>query len=216
MTELTTEALVDALDCFWNAAIGSAHERQSGSAMDLASVLAEGVAAVAQRLREHAPKQLAAPEIFEPIGYVNRAIIDARGPLPLLHYTPTAHFDTAVYFHPQMYRPPATGIARTEDSVSIPFIADCLRRYADILRNGLIDGAGHYFPIDIDEAAGLLETAFRNQGGITSIEADDVMIEAGEEEIASRAAVGARIYAADIWNAMIRARREGDSAEGDQ
>lgn len=158
MTELTTEALADALDCFWNATIGAAHERQSAGAMDVASVLSEGISAVSQRLREHAPAPAVELRTLQPVGYVNRAKVESRAdPLPLLHYTPTAHFDTAVYFHSQLYRPPATGIARTGDGVSAPFIADCLRRYADILRNGLIADAGHYFPVDIDEAADLIE-----------------------------------------------------------
>lgn len=33
------------------------------------------------------------------------------------------------------------------------FIADCMRNYAEILRSGLVDGAGHYFPEDIEGAA---------------------------------------------------------------
>ncbi len=52
---------------------------------------------------------------------------------------------------------PPTGIARKADVVKVDFIADCLRTYARILRDGKIDGAGHYFPIDIEEAADLLE-----------------------------------------------------------
>lgn len=48
----TIEILVDALGCFWNAAIGEAHNRQSSVAMDCAAVMAEGVAAVACRLDE--------------------------------------------------------------------------------------------------------------------------------------------------------------------
>lgn len=89
----------------------------------------------------------------EPVGWVNGAMIEARERMPLLHYTPTQHFDTPVYFSPSPYVPPATGISRTADGLSLAFVADCLRQYAEILRNGLIDGAGHYFPVDIDEAA---------------------------------------------------------------
>lgn len=33
------------------------------------------------------------------------------------------------------------------------FIADCLRKYADLLQSGAVDGAGHYFPADILAAA---------------------------------------------------------------
>lgn len=49
---LTPAQLADALNCFWNAAIGDAHNRQSSTAMDAASVMAEGLAAVAARLNE--------------------------------------------------------------------------------------------------------------------------------------------------------------------
>ncbi|MBX4883978.1 hypothetical protein HJA90_10330 [Rhizobium bangladeshense] len=50
-----------------------------------------------------------------------------------------------------------TGIAREVFGVKIPFVADCLRTYADVLRRGHIDTAGHYFPVDIEEAADMLE-----------------------------------------------------------
>lgn len=49
---LTQDRLADALDAFWNAAIGAAHERQTTAAMDCASVMAQGLAAVSQKLRE--------------------------------------------------------------------------------------------------------------------------------------------------------------------
>lgn len=49
---LTAKQLADALGCFWNAAIGEAHNRQSGVAMDVACVMAEGFRAVEQRLHE--------------------------------------------------------------------------------------------------------------------------------------------------------------------
>lgn len=47
---LTGAVLADALGCFWNAAIGEAHTRQGG--MDVASIMAVGIAAVAARLTE--------------------------------------------------------------------------------------------------------------------------------------------------------------------
>lgn len=50
-TTLTPELLADALDCFWNAAIGHAHNAQSTLAMDTAGSMAEGFAAIANRLR---------------------------------------------------------------------------------------------------------------------------------------------------------------------
>lgn len=57
---ITKEDLADALDCFWNAAIGEAHTRQAG--MDVASILAEGINAVSIRLKERAAMLAAAPE----------------------------------------------------------------------------------------------------------------------------------------------------------
>lgn len=52
---------------------------------------------------------------------------------------------------------PPTGIAREAYGVKVPFVVDCLRNYANVLRSGEIDGAGHYFPSDVDEAAEMLE-----------------------------------------------------------
>lgn len=49
---LTRGDLADALGCFWNAAINHAHSRESMVAMDVSSVMAEGISAVAQRLNE--------------------------------------------------------------------------------------------------------------------------------------------------------------------
>lgn len=37
------------------------------------------------------------------------------------------------------------------------FIADCLRNYAEILKSGQVDGAGHYLPDDIESAADTVE-----------------------------------------------------------
>jgi hypothetical protein len=37
------------------------------------------------------------------------------------------------------------------------FISDCLRNYAEILKSGQIDGAGHYLPEDIESAADTVE-----------------------------------------------------------
>lgn len=54
---LTAAHLADALGCFWNAAIGEAHNRQSSAAIDAASVMAVGLAAVASRLAESPPSQ---------------------------------------------------------------------------------------------------------------------------------------------------------------
>ena len=61
---LTAEALADALSCFWNAAIGEAHNKQDATAFAVASVMAEGFAAIEQRLKEQA--QTRTP----PTGYV--------------------------------------------------------------------------------------------------------------------------------------------------
>lgn len=56
---LTAVQLADALGCFWNAAISAAVDRQSATAMDVASVMALGLAAVAERLSE---PQITPPE----------------------------------------------------------------------------------------------------------------------------------------------------------
>lgn len=50
MKALTAEDLAEALECFWNAAIGEAHQQQEG--MATASMMATGLSAVALRLRE--------------------------------------------------------------------------------------------------------------------------------------------------------------------
>lgn len=52
MSVLTAKHLADALDEFWNAAIGNARNRQTETAADVASVMAEGIAAVATALRK--------------------------------------------------------------------------------------------------------------------------------------------------------------------
>ena len=48
---LTAATLADALSCFWNDAIGEAHQRQTAMSMDVATVMAVGLAAVARRLQ---------------------------------------------------------------------------------------------------------------------------------------------------------------------
>jgi len=50
---MTPKTLADALGCFWNAAMGAAHARQDFTATSVATVMVEGVAAVAARLEEH-------------------------------------------------------------------------------------------------------------------------------------------------------------------
>ena len=57
----TTDMLLaqaDAYECFWNAAIGTAQESQDSTAHAVAGALAQGYAAIATRLREHASKSL--------------------------------------------------------------------------------------------------------------------------------------------------------------
>ncbi|QSY98590.1 hypothetical protein J2J97_32315 (plasmid) [Rhizobium bangladeshense] len=49
---LTKTDLRDALDCFWNAALGEAHRRQDSTAFSVASVMAEGIQAIANSLKE--------------------------------------------------------------------------------------------------------------------------------------------------------------------
>lgn len=55
-TPLTVEILADALSCFWNAALGAAHNQQAG--FDAASIMAEGVGAIANRLAEYSKEHL--------------------------------------------------------------------------------------------------------------------------------------------------------------
>ena len=50
------ETLADALDCFWNAALGAAIDTQDSTATATAGALAQGFAAIARRLREHTNK----------------------------------------------------------------------------------------------------------------------------------------------------------------
>lgn len=51
MTDALTKAdLAEALECFWNAAIGATHDQQDGAAV--IGPMAQGFAAVALRLRE--------------------------------------------------------------------------------------------------------------------------------------------------------------------
>lgn len=50
---MTDNKLADALDCFWNAAIGPARDSGDFSTIQTVGAIAEGFAAVSQRLREH-------------------------------------------------------------------------------------------------------------------------------------------------------------------
>ena len=64
----TTDMLLaqaDAYECFWNAAIGTAHESQDSTAMAIASALSQGYAAIAARLREHASATPSSGEIIK-------------------------------------------------------------------------------------------------------------------------------------------------------
>lgn len=49
---IDAKKLADALDCFWNAAIGQAHDKQDSTAFAVVACIAEGVQAIANRLRE--------------------------------------------------------------------------------------------------------------------------------------------------------------------
>ncbi|MER9524045.1 hypothetical protein NKI96_10715 [Mesorhizobium sp. M0292] len=53
MGDLTCAKLADAFACFWNAAIGDAHNRQDSTAFAVVGSMAEGFAAIERRLREH-------------------------------------------------------------------------------------------------------------------------------------------------------------------
>jgi len=51
---LNADEIADALDCFWNAGIGEAHNQQDSTAMATVSAIAVGLAAISTRLKEHA------------------------------------------------------------------------------------------------------------------------------------------------------------------
>ncbi|TIT80128.1 MAG: hypothetical protein E5W57_04145 [Mesorhizobium sp.] len=51
--QVTFGKLADSFSCFWNAAIGDAHQRQDPTAFAVIGSMAEGFAAVERRLREH-------------------------------------------------------------------------------------------------------------------------------------------------------------------
>jgi hypothetical protein len=59
--DVTLPMIVDALGCFWNAALGEAHQRQEGFAF--ASIMATGVEAIRARLEELSRAQAASREI---------------------------------------------------------------------------------------------------------------------------------------------------------
>jgi len=52
--ESMEKRLADALDCFWNPAIGAAHDSGSSDVIAVVGAIAQGFGAMAQRLREHA------------------------------------------------------------------------------------------------------------------------------------------------------------------
>lgn len=47
--------------------------------------------------------------------------------------------------------------AATALSAHAPFVVECLRDYAQLLRDGTVDGAGRYFPAEIDATADRIE-----------------------------------------------------------
>lgn len=64
----TTDLLLaqaDAYECFWNAALGSVRNSQDSTAMAVASALAQGYAAIAARLREHAATTPSSGEVIK-------------------------------------------------------------------------------------------------------------------------------------------------------
>ena len=67
--------IAEALDCFWNAAIGAAHARGDFDAMSTATVVSQGVAAVSARLREiAAEREVAAADRIERLERALRSI----------------------------------------------------------------------------------------------------------------------------------------------
>ncbi|CCF19117.1 protein of unknown function [Pseudorhizobium banfieldiae] len=91
---------------------------------------------------------------------------------------------------------PPTGIAREAYGVKIPFVVDCLRHYARILRHSLIDAAGHYFPTDIEEAADMIEAG------------DVALLEAAEKVVTSLAYTPERIAAMEEMRAVVAKLKE--------
>jgi len=49
---LTKADLANALDCFWNASIGAAHNAQDSTSFSVIGCMAEGISSIARRLRE--------------------------------------------------------------------------------------------------------------------------------------------------------------------
>jgi hypothetical protein len=120
--------------------------------MDVAAVMAEGFAAIARRLKEHST-------VTEGVrmATIRECARIAENHTPYFLSTPIAAAIRAMAASPAPSPEPPTGIARQAYGVNVSFVAECLRSYATILRDGKIDGAGHYFPADIEEAADMLE-----------------------------------------------------------
>lgn len=66
---MTREELAEALDCFWNAAVGAAHDRQDFATGAIVGCIAEGINAVSLRLKEQSlyaspPAEPVTPEMI--------------------------------------------------------------------------------------------------------------------------------------------------------
>src|SRR5690348_2883196 len=69
--------IADVLDCFWNAALGSARDSQDATAQAVAGSLAEGFAAMATRLREQNAAQPDHPLVDQMLALFNGGIVRA-------------------------------------------------------------------------------------------------------------------------------------------
>lgn len=49
--------IADAIECFWNAAIGAANDRQDFTTISVIGAMAEGISAIATRMREQAKEE---------------------------------------------------------------------------------------------------------------------------------------------------------------
>ncbi|WP_378952253.1 hypothetical protein [Mesorhizobium sp. ANAO-SY3R2] len=73
---LTATHLAEALGCFWNAAIGEAHNKQDSTAFAVIGSMAEGVAAIERQLREISPPSDDFTELREDYLRLQKLVVD--------------------------------------------------------------------------------------------------------------------------------------------
>lgn len=80
----------------------------------------------------------------------------------------------------------ALAAEQAEDAEALPnfqFAADALRKYAEALRSGALDGAGHYLPDQIEEEAEKLEDMAAEFAGVDPAEIIEMLAAVnGEDE----------------------------------